>query len=196
VLDPGLLNFVQNAVLGETFDGRDLGADRAAHRERAGARGDAIDMHGAGAALRDAAAVFGAGQADVLADRPEQGRFRLDVDIVILAVDVEAEPFRPPQVRNPADTSEDQAISKAVANSNWTSSNQQSQSRPHQAELSGNRRTHCAHGALTRIRRKSPNPPHIWTKFAKPNRAHIVAPGDGRAGGRAGSGMSDVQQSL
>ena len=55
-----------------------------------GARGDAVDMDRAGAALRDAAAVFGAGQADVLPDRPEQRRLGLDVDVVIFAVDIEA----------------------------------------------------------------------------------------------------------
>jgi hypothetical protein len=58
--------------------------------------GDAVDMHRAGAALRDAAAVFGAGQADVLADRPEQGRAVVDVDVVVLAVDVETGHSRPP----------------------------------------------------------------------------------------------------
>ena len=59
-------------------------------RERAGARGDAVDVDGAGAALRDAAAVLGAGQADVLPDRPEQRRVGIDVDVVIFAIDIEA----------------------------------------------------------------------------------------------------------
>src|ERR1043166_8667293 len=89
VIDPGLLHLVQHAVLGEALDGGDLLADRLAHRKRAGARRDAVDMHGAGATLRDAAAVFGAGETDVLANRPEQRRVRLDVDVVILSVDIE-----------------------------------------------------------------------------------------------------------
>src|SRR5256885_7454181 len=42
------------------------------------------------AALRDAAAVLGAGEADLLADHPEQGRGRIDVDLVGLAVDCQA----------------------------------------------------------------------------------------------------------
>ena len=58
-------------------------------RHRAGARRDAVDMHGAGAALGDAAAVFGAGQADVLAHTHSSGVSGLDVDVVRLAVDVE-----------------------------------------------------------------------------------------------------------
>ena len=42
----------------------------------------AVDVHGAGAALRDAAAVFGAGQADLLPQHPQQWRIGIDVDIV------------------------------------------------------------------------------------------------------------------
>ncbi len=41
----------------------------------------AVDVHRAGAALRDAAAVFGAGQADVLADHPQQRRVVLDLHV-------------------------------------------------------------------------------------------------------------------
>src|SRR5690606_13950535 len=47
-------------VFGDVGDGR-----------HAGARGNAIDMHGAGAAGGDTAAELRAGQADLLADRPE-----------------------------------------------------------------------------------------------------------------------------
>jgi hypothetical protein len=43
----------------------------------------------AGAALGDAAAIFGAGQPDVFPDRPKQRRVRLDVDIDCLSVDAE-----------------------------------------------------------------------------------------------------------
>ena len=58
-------------------------------RHRAGPRGDAVEMHGAGAALRDAAAVFRAGHADPFANDPEQRRVGIDVNIARLAVDVE-----------------------------------------------------------------------------------------------------------
>ena len=54
-------------------------AGRRACRDRAGAHRRAIDMHRAGAALGDAAAVFRAGQAGLLADRPQQRRARVDV---------------------------------------------------------------------------------------------------------------------
>ena len=58
-------------------------------RHRAGAHRDAVDMHGAGAALRDAAAVLGAGQADLLAHHPQQRRVRLDIDVEGFAIDGE-----------------------------------------------------------------------------------------------------------
>ena len=70
VVDPGLLNFVQDAVLGECFDGRDVLADRISDLNHTRARGSAIDMHSAGAALRDAAAVLRARKPDGISDNP------------------------------------------------------------------------------------------------------------------------------
>src|SRR6478609_1229028 len=104
VVDPGLLHLVQHTVLGEALDRRDLGVDRSAHRERAGPCRHAIHVHGAGAALRDAAAVLGAGEADVLPDRPEQRRGGIDVDVVIFAIDVQANHSRtsPGRIFRPA----------------------------------------------------------------------------------------------
>ena len=49
----------------------------------------AVDVHRAGAALRDAAAVFGAGEADLLADDPQQRRIGLHLHVTDLAIDVE-----------------------------------------------------------------------------------------------------------
>src|SRR5690606_35890452 len=74
VVDPSLLHLVQRAVLGEALDGDDLLADRGARRQRAGTRGDTVDVDRAGAALRYAAAVFRSGQSDVFADGPKQRR--------------------------------------------------------------------------------------------------------------------------
>src|ERR1700722_6770534 len=86
-VEPGLLHRVQLAVLRQRLDGGDLlGADRT-DRDLAGARGDAVDVHGAGAALGDAATVFGAGQADRVADDPEQWRVGFNVDAIRLSVD-------------------------------------------------------------------------------------------------------------
>src|ERR1700757_1173579 len=60
--DPRLLHLVQRTAACQALDRGDLFAFGLAHRDPAGAGGDAINMNGAGAALRDAAAVFGAGQ--------------------------------------------------------------------------------------------------------------------------------------
>src|SRR5882724_1356759 len=68
--DPGQLHLVQRAIGGQSFDGRDLLADGFADHHAAGTHGDAVDMDGAGAALCNAATIFGAGQADVFPDRP------------------------------------------------------------------------------------------------------------------------------
>src|ERR1700760_3062479 len=79
--DPGLLHPVQGAAGRQSLDRGDLLADGIADNDAAGARRHAVDMDGASAALCDAAAVFGAGEADILPDRPEQRRIGLDVDV-------------------------------------------------------------------------------------------------------------------
>src|SRR5689334_2264964 len=91
VLQPGLLHLVQLPALREAFDGGDLLAGGRAHRKGARAHGRAVDVHGAGAALRDAATVFGASESDLLANNPQQRRIRVNVDLVRLAVDGETD---------------------------------------------------------------------------------------------------------
>src|SRR6267378_3995055 len=86
VLEPGLLYLVQRLGLREAFDRRDALARRSAHRVGARTNRGAINVDRAGAALRDAAAVFGAGQADLLADHPEQRRVGVDVEVMRLPV--------------------------------------------------------------------------------------------------------------
>src|SRR6185503_19602460 len=84
----------------EAFDGDDAVARlEAADRDRAGALDLAVDMHRAGAALRDAAAVLGAGETGLLADRPKQRRVGLHLKITHLAVDVQLRHGRPPLSR-------------------------------------------------------------------------------------------------
>src|SRR2546429_8461367 len=46
-------------------------------------------MHGAGAALRDAASVLGTGEAKVVADDPQQRSVRITVEFATRAVDIE-----------------------------------------------------------------------------------------------------------
>src|SRR5581483_2097970 len=84
VLEPRLLHLVELAVLRQAFDGGDLLARGAADREGTRTHRRAVDVHGAGTALRDAAAVFRAGEADILTDHPEQRRIRVDIDVLRL----------------------------------------------------------------------------------------------------------------
>src|SRR5512139_846134 len=90
VSEPGLLYLGELAALRETLDGGDLLADCRARRHRAGAHRRAVDVDRACPALRDAAAVLGAGQAGLLADHPQQRGLRIHVEVVGLAVDGEA----------------------------------------------------------------------------------------------------------
>jgi hypothetical protein len=46
-------------------------------------------MHGASTALRDAAAVFGAGKTDELADRPQQRHITVHVERPVLSVHID-----------------------------------------------------------------------------------------------------------
>src|SRR5688572_33188016 len=56
----------------QAFDGGDLLAGHRGHRRAAGARRHAVDVDGARAALRDAAAELGARQPELIANHPQQ----------------------------------------------------------------------------------------------------------------------------
>src|SRR6185436_6228443 len=107
-LDPRLLQRMRRVGC-EPFDRHDL-LRRAHRRHRPHARAHrlAIDVHGAGAALRDATAVLGAGERELLAQHPQQRRVGLGVEIAILAIDVQARHhrllgFRSPRIVVPAE---------------------------------------------------------------------------------------------
>src|SRR5881396_1366696 len=93
---PGPLHRM-GAGRGEPFDGDDpvAGLDFA-DRNGAGAPHLAVDVHGTGAALRDAAAVLRAGQASLFADDPQERRPGLRLYVAYLAVDIEFCHGRPP----------------------------------------------------------------------------------------------------
>ena len=80
---------VQGALGGQAFNRGDLLADGFADQYAAGARRDAVDVNGAGAALCNAASVFGAGESDVFPDRPKQRRVVFNVDSNRFAIDSE-----------------------------------------------------------------------------------------------------------
>src|SRR6266850_911483 len=87
--DPGLLHFVQCAILGQSLDGGDLLADGLADHDAAGSHRDAVNMNGAGAALCNAATIFGAGQPGVFPDCPQKRRIGLDIHVESFAIDNE-----------------------------------------------------------------------------------------------------------
>src|SRR5258707_10472783 len=95
VVDPGLLDFVQGAVGGQPFDRGDLFAAGFADQYATGAHRNAIDMDRASSTLRNAATVFGAGQADIFPDRPKQRRIRLDIHVESFAIDDEVHRWSP-----------------------------------------------------------------------------------------------------
>src|SRR6478752_5348047 len=90
VLEPRLLHLVQRAVLREPFDGGDLLTVDRAERHRARTHRDAVDVDGAGAALGDAATVFGTRQPDRLPQHPEQRSVGVDVDLMSRSIDAES----------------------------------------------------------------------------------------------------------
>ena len=91
VLDPGGVHGGADAVaaIGGGFDRGDLLALGRGDRRDAGADGLAVQVHGAGAAQRRAAAELGAGHAQRVAQGPEDGGGGVGVDRVLAAVDVE-----------------------------------------------------------------------------------------------------------
>src|SRR5215831_15322971 len=84
---PRLLHRVSTIRI-ESLNGRDLSAGDAGQRRYAGAGRTAADMNRAGAAHPDAAAEFRSGEADDVADYPQQRRVVLGVDRHRAAIDV------------------------------------------------------------------------------------------------------------
>ena len=84
-----VLHRVQLVAVGQAFDGRDLGAGVHDGEGEAGVNAPAVDQDGAGAALAVVAALLGAGQAQVLAQGVEQRDARLQLQLVLLAVDLQ-----------------------------------------------------------------------------------------------------------
>src|SRR6266480_915842 len=89
-LDPRALHGVR-AVPGEAFDRGHSFAGDGGHGQYAGARRDAVQVDGAGAALGDAAAELGAGEPERVAQHPEERRVGGDVDRFALTVDGETD---------------------------------------------------------------------------------------------------------
>jgi len=79
----------QLAALGEALDRAHVLADRVDREAEATQDRHAVDLHGAGAALAELAAVLGAGQVHLLTEHLQQGLVRRKRHFVRLAVHME-----------------------------------------------------------------------------------------------------------
>jgi hypothetical protein len=89
VIEEGLLNGVQLPIWRQAFDGGDVLAASCAYLDLAASRGNAIDEYGARGALSFAAAEFGAGEIQIVAENAEERSFRIGIDPPQRAVHVE-----------------------------------------------------------------------------------------------------------
>jgi hypothetical protein len=89
VIEPGPLNLGARHGLADRFDRCDLGDADAVDRSDARTGGNAIDMHGAGAAQRHAATELRASHAQDIAQHPEEWGVAVDIDAVGVAVDAD-----------------------------------------------------------------------------------------------------------
>jgi hypothetical protein len=95
MVDEGLLHRMQRPVrLGETLDRRDVTAFGRGGKREAGQHTPAVDDHGACAALAVVAALLGACQPEVLAQRVEQRGADIECNEMLVAVDPQREADR------------------------------------------------------------------------------------------------------
>src|SRR5262245_60768104 len=87
VLDEGVLQGVQGAILGQPLDGRDMRAILHDGKRQAGIDAPAVDQDGASSALAMVAALLGTGQVEAVAQGVEQGRPGRDIDLSLDSVD-------------------------------------------------------------------------------------------------------------
>src|SRR5882724_3185829 len=88
-VDPRRLQRLAGRVRADRLDGDDLLVRHRRDRCDAGAHGLPVDVHGAGTTQRHPAAELGPGEAQLVAERPQQRGLTRQVDVLTLAVDVE-----------------------------------------------------------------------------------------------------------
>jgi hypothetical protein len=84
-----------SSVGGQTFNGRNFGADRSHDGQGAGSPGCSIDMDVTGAALANSTRELGAREAYHIPQNPQKRRFRLHVQGMLSTVDLQNEPHIP-----------------------------------------------------------------------------------------------------
>lgn len=96
MVGPGGLHGMERGRGADAFDGGDARALEIAGKGLAGPHGLPVDQHGAGAAQGLAAAVFGAGQPDDIAEKPQKRHVGIGVKVMALAVDGQLHGASPP----------------------------------------------------------------------------------------------------
>ena len=90
LVDEGLLHGIGVLARAEAFERHNVAAGAALDRDHAGARRDAVDQHGAGAAFAEPAAIFRSVQFEIVAQHIKQGGVGRGVDVMGFAVDGQA----------------------------------------------------------------------------------------------------------
>ena len=89
--DEGVLHRIGMIARAKTFERENVALDAAADRDHAGARGDAVDQHGAGPAFAEPAAEFRPVQFEIVAQHIKQRGIGSGVDVMDPAVDCQAD---------------------------------------------------------------------------------------------------------
>jgi hypothetical protein len=93
-VEKGLLNGMEVARLLEAFDGGDGFSRRCGNRSNAGAPSGTVEENGAGTTLTFAAAVFGAGEANAVANDGQERSIGVEYNGITVTIDVEIETWR------------------------------------------------------------------------------------------------------
>src|SRR6185312_7234847 len=88
-IEPRALHFRACGCRTDGFDGRDLALPDRSDRQQARTYRRSVKMHRACAALRDAAAEFGAGEAEQVAQHPQERHIGGRVDVLRFSVDIQ-----------------------------------------------------------------------------------------------------------
>ena len=113
--DEGLLHRIGMLARAETFERHDVAPGAALDRDHAGARGDAVDQHRAGAAFAEPAAIFRSVQGEIVAQHIEPSDIQLLAHMEKLA----GSSGGPPQastVAAPAESSPGSTAPQTVSN--------------------------------------------------------------------------------
>src|SRR5258706_7389174 len=88
-VEPSLLDLTPSRGFADAIDGRDRAAADRPDGQEARAHRNAVEVNGAGPALRDAAAEFRSGQTENVAQRPKQRHVICGVNSLYSAIDLQ-----------------------------------------------------------------------------------------------------------